>query len=39
MVNRTRAVDKICLVKKSGHFPKETMAYINQVLRLHYELE
>ena len=39
MVNQTRAVDKIRLVKKLGHLPKELMAQINEALKLHYELE
>jgi len=39
MVNQTRAVDKIRLVKKLGHLPEEIMAKINQALKLHYELE
>jgi len=39
MVNQTRAVDKIRLVKKLGHVPKELMTQINQALKLHYELE
>ena len=39
MVNQTRAVDKIRLVKKLGHLPEEIMAKKNQALKLHYELE
>jgi mRNA interferase MazF len=39
MVNQTRAVDKIRLVKKLGNLPQEFMAQIDQALRLHYDLE
>lgn len=39
MINQTRAVDKIRLVKKLGRLPKELMAQVNQALKLHYELE
>ncbi len=39
MVNQTRAVDKIRLIKKIAHLPKEIMVKVNQALRLHYELE
>ena len=39
MVNQTRAVDKIRLVKKIGHLPEKLMAQISEALKLHYELE
>ena len=39
MVNQTRAVDKIRLVKKLGDLPEEIMAQVNEALKLHYGLE
>jgi len=39
MVNQTRAVDKIRLVKTMGHLPEEIMTQVNQALMLHYDLE
>ena len=39
MVNQTRAVDKIRLIKKLGQLPAQTMQEINQALKLHYDLE
>jgi mRNA interferase MazF len=39
MVNQTRAVDKIRLLKRLGHLPEQIMADINQALKLHYDLE
>jgi mRNA interferase MazF len=39
MVNQTRAVDKIRLLKKLGHLPPELMKEVNQALQLHYELD
>jgi len=39
MVNQTRAVDKIRLIKKLGHLPDQIMADINGALKLHYDLE
>jgi len=39
MVNQTRAVDKIRLIKKLGHLPEQIMADINRALKLHYDLE
>jgi len=39
MVNQTRAVDKIRLLKRLGHLPEQLMADINQALKLHYDLE
>ncbi len=39
MINQTRAVDKIRLIKKLGHLPEEIMEYVNQALKLHYDLD
>ncbi len=39
MVNQTRAVDKIRLIKRLGHLPEQIMADINRALKLHYDLE
>lgn len=39
MVNQTRAVDKIRLIKILGHLPEQIMAEINGTLKLHYDLE
>jgi len=39
MVNQTRAVDKIRLIEKLGHLPKQTMEDVNRALKLHYDLE
>jgi mRNA interferase MazF len=39
MVNQTRAVDKIRLIKKLGHLPEQIMLDINRALKLHYDLE
>jgi len=39
MLNQTRAVDKIRLVKTMGHLPEEIMAQVNRALMLHYDLE
>jgi len=39
MVNQTRAVDKMRLVKRLGHLPEQLMADINEALKLHYDLE
>jgi mRNA interferase MazF len=39
MVNQTRAVDKIRLLKKIGQIPPQIMAEIDQGLKLHYDLE
>jgi mRNA-degrading endonuclease toxin of MazEF toxin-antitoxin module len=38
MVNQTRAVDKIRLVKKMGHLPPEIMSQVALALKLHYSL-
>jgi len=39
MVNQTRAVDMIRLIKRLGHLSKEIMKQVNQALELHYDLE
>jgi mRNA interferase MazF len=39
MVNQTRAVDKIRLIKKLGDLPKQIMNEVNRALKLHYDLE
>ena len=39
MVNQTRAVAKVRLVKRLGHLPEEIMARVDQALILHYKLE
>jgi mRNA interferase MazF len=39
MVNQTRAVDKIRLIKKLGNLPEEIMINVNQALKIHYDLE
>jgi len=39
MVNQTRAVDKVRLIKLLGYLPDEIMEEINNALKLHYELE
>ena len=39
MVNQTRAVDKIRLIKKLGHLPDQIMTDINRALKLQYDLE
>ena len=39
MVNQTRAVDKIRLIKKVGHLPDKIMWQVNQALKLHYDLD
>ena len=38
MVNQTRAVDKIRLVKKLGHLPPEIMSKVALALKLQYSL-
>jgi mRNA interferase MazF len=38
MVNQTRAVDKIRLIKKLGRLGGSIMAQVDQSLRLHYDL-
>jgi len=39
MVNQTRAVDKVRLIKRLGYLPDEVMEEINNALKLHYDLE
>ena len=39
MINQTRAVDKIRLIKKIGQLPTQIMPAIDQALKLHYDLE
>ena len=39
MVNQTRAVDKIRLIKSLGNLPKKIMAQVDEALKLHYDLE
>jgi len=39
MVNQTRAVDKIRLIKRLGQFPAQVMKDVNRALELHYDLE
>jgi len=39
MVNQTRAVDKIRLIKKLGTLPEKITLEVNQSLKLHYDLE
>jgi mRNA interferase MazF len=38
MVNQTRALDKIRLVKKTGHLPPEIMLQLARALKLHYNI-
>ena len=38
MVNQTRAVDKIRLVKKIGHLPPEIMLQLARALKPHYNI-
>ena len=38
MVNQTRAVDKIRLVKQMGHLPPKTMSLVDRALKLHHGL-
>ena len=39
MVNQTRAVDKIRLIKSLGHLPEEMMVEVSRALKLHYDLD
>jgi mRNA interferase MazF len=39
MVNQTRAVDKIRLIKKLGSLSEKIMLEVNRALKLHYDLE
>jgi mRNA interferase MazF len=38
MINQTRAVDKIRLIKKLGHLPEQLMLDVDEALKLHYDL-
>ena len=38
MINQTRAVDKLRLIKKLGHLPEQIMGHVDQALKLHYDL-
>jgi len=39
MVNQTRAVDKIRLMKRLGLLPAQAMEDVNRALKLHYDLD
>lgn len=39
MVNQTRAIDKVRLVKKMGHLTSAIMVQVDRALKLHYGLE
>jgi len=39
MVNQTRAVDKIRLIRRLGNLPEEIIEQVNKALKLHFELE
>jgi mRNA interferase MazF len=39
MVNQTRAVDKIRLMKRLGQLSETSMNIVNEALKLHYDLE
>ena len=39
MVNQTRAVDQIRLMKKLGRLPEPIMKEVDRALRLHYDLK
>lgn len=39
MVNQTRAVDKVRLIKKLGQLPPQMMTEVSQALKLHYDLD
>ena len=38
MINQTRAVDKIRLVKKMGNLSPEIMSHVDRALKLHYNI-
>lgn len=38
MVNQTRAVDKIRLLRKLGRMPDQIITAVNRALKLHYDL-
>jgi mRNA interferase MazF len=37
LINQTRAVDQIRLIKKLGHLPIDLLVTIDRALKLHYE--
>lgn len=39
MVNQTRAIDKVRLVKKLGQLPSAIMGQVDRALKLHFSLE
>ncbi len=39
MVNQTRAVDKVRLIRKLGRLPEKIMLEVDRALKLHYDLE
>jgi mRNA interferase MazF len=39
MVNQTRAVDKIRLIRRFGRLPQSIMKEVDQALKLHHELD
>ena len=39
MVNQTRAVDRIRLIRSLGNLPEKIMAQVDEALKLHYDLE
>ena len=39
MVNQTRAVDKIRLIRKLGSLPQQIMTDVDRALKLHYDLD
>jgi mRNA interferase MazF len=39
MVNQTRAVDKLRLIKRLGQLPAPIMKDVDRALKLHYDLE
>jgi mRNA interferase MazF len=39
MVNQSRAVDKLRLIKRLGHLPAEFMEQTDRALKLHYDLD
>jgi mRNA interferase MazF len=38
MVNQTRAVDKLRLIKRMGHLPEAALRKVDSALKLHYDL-
>ena len=39
IVNQTRAVDKLRLIRKLGHLPERIVMDVNRALKLHYDIE